>query len=197
MEFDEMKKIWDSQNEEPLYAINEAALHRSIKSQKERAGRLNNIGDFSLIAACIAVAIIYSIRFIVNGTPTIYDSLIVIAMLLYSGYVWYSRTRRKKREQTFGHTILGDLNHAISGVKYRAWRTKSLVWRFLVPIYGLYFLDMSQTGASLWDWIGTAAVLVLAALASRWQYNQCNIPRLQELEALREKLTEEAEVPSL
>jgi Ca2+/Na+ antiporter len=188
MKFDEMKNIWCSQDDEPLYAINEEALHKSIKSQKERAGRLNNIGDFSLIAACIAVAVMYSIH-----SSTIYDYLIVIVMLLYSGYVWYSRTRRKKQEQTFGHTMLGDLNHAISGVKYRTWRTKSLVWRFLAPIYGLYFLDMFQTGASLWSWVALAAVFVLTALASRWQYNRCNMPRLQELEALRDKLTEEAE----
>lgn len=28
MEFEDMKKIWDSQNNEPLYAINETALYK-------------------------------------------------------------------------------------------------------------------------------------------------------------------------
>ena len=38
MEFDELKKIWDSQNNEVLYAINEKALHDRIRTKK---GRLN------------------------------------------------------------------------------------------------------------------------------------------------------------
>src|SRR4051812_47574418 len=37
MEFDEMKKIWDSQNNEPLYAINEKALYNRILSKKKQA----------------------------------------------------------------------------------------------------------------------------------------------------------------
>jgi len=34
MEFKEMKKIWDTQNDEALYVINEDALHRRIKAKK-------------------------------------------------------------------------------------------------------------------------------------------------------------------
>ncbi|CAN5476260.1 hypothetical protein BH18VER2_BH18VER2_14890 [soil metagenome] len=35
MEFAEMKVIWDSQNEEPLYAMNEAALHATVQRRTE------------------------------------------------------------------------------------------------------------------------------------------------------------------
>jgi Flp pilus assembly protein TadB len=197
MEFDEMKKIWDSQNDEPLYAINEAALHRSIKSQKERANRKANFSDFGLSAIFIATAIINIVSFIVNGTPTIYDYLIVIMLLLITGYIWFARIRRKKREQMFGHTMLGDLDHAISSVKYRAWRSKNMVWWLVLPVAVLVFLNVSQAGASLWAWIGIAAAFVVSALLSRWGYNHCDNPRLRKLEALRDKLTEEAEAPSL
>src|SRR5699024_8526179 len=117
MEFDEMKKIWDSQNEEPLYVIDEAALRRSIKSKTERANSKTNKNDFGLTAIFIVTAIIYSILSIVNGSPTIFDYLIVIFLLFIIGYIWYSRIRRKKQEQAFGHTMLDDLNHAISSVK--------------------------------------------------------------------------------
>ncbi len=33
MEFDEMKKIWDAQNNQPLYVIDEKALHNRIQSK--------------------------------------------------------------------------------------------------------------------------------------------------------------------
>ena len=37
MEFDELKQVWDSQNNELLYAINEQALHNRILSKKKQA----------------------------------------------------------------------------------------------------------------------------------------------------------------
>src|SRR4051812_1101237 len=33
MEFDEMKKIWDAQNNQPLYVIDEKGLHNRIQSK--------------------------------------------------------------------------------------------------------------------------------------------------------------------
>ena len=39
MEFSELKMIWDSQNEEPLYAMNEAALHRVVRRRSEEINR--------------------------------------------------------------------------------------------------------------------------------------------------------------
>jgi len=190
MEFEEMKRIWDQQNDEPLYAINEAALHRSIKSRKERASRSNNINDFGLTAICIATAIIYSIRFIVNTTPTIFNYLMVIGLLFIIGYIWYGRIRRKKQEQFFGHTMLGDLNHTIASLQYKTNRSKNMVWWFVVPLAILTMLNMWQIDVSLWEWLGVGAAFILSALLMRWEYNRCNKPRLRNLEALRDKLTD-------
>ena len=33
MNYDELKMIWDSQNTEPLYAIDESALHARVKTE--------------------------------------------------------------------------------------------------------------------------------------------------------------------
>ena len=35
MEFDELKKVWDSQNKEPMYVIDEQALHQAHSYQKK------------------------------------------------------------------------------------------------------------------------------------------------------------------
>ncbi len=39
MEFDEMKTIWDSQNQEPLYAMKEAALHAIVQRKTQKWNR--------------------------------------------------------------------------------------------------------------------------------------------------------------
>ena len=196
MEFEEMKRIWDQQKDEPLYAINEKALHRSIKSTKKKAARLTNINDWGLIVIGIVTAVVYSNLSIIDDTPNVYDYLIVVALLFITGYVWFGRMRRKKQEQAFALTMLGDLNHAIANVNYEVRRSKNMVWWFIVPLTILVFLNMSQGDVSLWKWIGIAAAFVLSGLLTRWEYIHRFKPKQRKLEALREKLTEEAETKS-
>lgn len=191
MNFEEMKKIWDTQNDEHLYAINEEALHQHIKSKKYRAERLNNINDFGLIAVGIITAIVYSFLSIVNETPTLYDYLIVVAMLCITGYVWYGRIRRRKQKRNFAHTILGDLDHAIANVNYEVNRSKNMVWWFVLPLAILVLLNMSQENIPLWKWIGIGAMFVLSALLVRWELNSCHKPKKQQLMVLKKKLTQE------
>lgn len=190
MEFEEMKKIWDSQNNEQLYAINEAALHRSIKSKKKRAARLTNINDFGLMAIGIATALIYSFS---AETPGIYDYLIVAMLFLLTGYVWLGRIHRKKKERTFGRTMLGDLDHAISSVSYEMNRSVKMVWYFVLPSAILIFFNLARGDTSLWKWVSIAAAFVLSALILRRDYNRCQKPEKRKLEALRDKLIEETE----
>ena len=88
--------------------------------------------------------------------------------------------------------MLGDLNHAIANVNYEVRRSKNMVWWFILPITILVFLNMSQGDVSLWKWIGIAAAFVLSGLLTRWEYIHRFKPKQRKLEALREKLTEEA-----
>lgn len=197
MEFEEMKKIWDKQSDEPLYVINEEALHRYIMSKKRRAVRLNNTNDYGLIAICIITAIIYSFIAIKPDTPNIYDYLIVATLLLSTVLVWVWRIRREKKEQTFGRTVLGDLDHAISSVTYEMSRSKHMVLWVVLPLFILIFLNMTQDDASFWKWVVVASAFVLSALVLQWDYNRCQKPKRQKLEALRNKLIEKTETKSL
>ena len=51
MEFEEMKKVWDSQNNEMLYGINEKAMHNHILSKKKQANHITNASELILIIA--------------------------------------------------------------------------------------------------------------------------------------------------
>lgn len=191
MEFEEMKKIWDVQNKKPLYVINEEALYRSILAKKKRAIRMNNSNDFGLTAIFVVTAII-----ILTRTPNIYDYLIVATLLLIICYIWLGRIKRKKKNQTFGRTMLGDLDYALSSITYEAKRSKSMVWWFVLPLMILTFLNMSQEITSIWKWLGIGFAFVLSALLSRWSYSHRKAER-QKLEVLRDKLTEDTEVKPL
>src|SRR6476620_8926876 len=49
MEFDEMKKIWDAQNNQPLYVIDEKALHNRIQSKMNTVLHFTSISELLLI----------------------------------------------------------------------------------------------------------------------------------------------------
>ena len=53
MEFEEMKKIWDAQNNEILYGINEKAMHNHILSKKKQAHHITNISELLIIIVYI------------------------------------------------------------------------------------------------------------------------------------------------
>jgi Flp pilus assembly protein TadB len=111
--------------------------------------------------------------------------------------VYYANTQKEQREKTFGRTMLDDLNHTIFSVKYGVYRSKKMLWCFFPLLAILLFMNSMAYDSSMWSWVMIAAGFVLAALVGRWDYTRCQKPRLQNLEALPEKLTEEAEAPSL
>src|SRR5262249_12101966 len=99
MEFSEMKMIWDSQNEEPLYAMNEAALH-SIVQQKNREWNRCLARCFAieigvglvcglLILVCAGVLAYGDLHWLfaqqwIRITPTRWD----ILALIVTGVIW-------------------------------------------------------------------------------------------------------------
>ena len=56
MEFEEMQKIWDTQNDQSLYVINEASLHKRILAKRNHARHKSNITDFGLIIVALGTA---------------------------------------------------------------------------------------------------------------------------------------------
>ena len=54
MEFEELKKIWDTQNNQPMYAINEEALHNRILTKKRKT---NKISSKIRMRSCLKVLI--------------------------------------------------------------------------------------------------------------------------------------------
>ena len=185
MEFEEMKKIWDQQNEEPMYAINEEALHNRIRTKNRSAGRRSNINDIGLIFIAIATAAIL----LLIGKDSFYDYVSAVALLLIAVYVFMGRVRRKKLESQFDRTILGDLDQAIANVSYEVTRTKTFFWWFLLPVAIPTLLNMAQAGAPTWKWFLVPVAFVVSFLLVRWELRRRHLPQKHYLESLRDILT--------
>src|SRR5258705_6268685 len=119
MEFDEMKKIWDSQNNEPLYAINENALHTRILSKKRQARHITNISELlCIIAYFFSGCFILGMNFF-RQDANIFMYILSAWMLISAGYVLVRRIRRINGDHRFDRSVRGDLAHAISVATYQ------------------------------------------------------------------------------
>src|SRR6202008_1213324 len=109
MEFDEMKTIWDAQNNQTLYAIDEKALHTRVLSKKSRSRRNANFTELLLIIVNIAVACFITAVNLFRSKQTNFIFVMAGWMLLTAGFVLVARMRRTRNQNRFDRSVLGDL----------------------------------------------------------------------------------------
>jgi hypothetical protein len=189
MEFDDVKKIWDSQNNELLYAINEKALHKRILAKKQQTFHITNVTELLSIISCgSAGCFVFFMTYYNSGNIFLY--LMSGWMFITALYFLVGRIRRMRGDTRFDRSMRGDLQHAVSVATYQVRISQLMRWNIL-PMGLLTLLGILGGGKSLWL---AAAILIFFALvsyASRWEHNIYK-NRKRELEALQNKLESEA-----
>ncbi|MEX2602041.1 MAG: hypothetical protein WD355_10350 [Balneolaceae bacterium] len=188
MEFDDIKKIWDTQNNEPLYAINESALHRRIEKELVSSRRANNVSDITLTIISVGVAGFIS----VYDTPlNVYDYAMIAALLFAVVYIWMNRLLRKKPEEHADKSVRRDLDHAIANVEYEIRRSRTMVWWYIIPLAIPALLNMTEGSPAPWQWVMVSGGFVLSWFVIQWGLTRHLIPQKKNLETIRIKLDEE------
>lgn len=190
MEFEEMKKIWDSQNKETVYAINEHALYNGILAKKRKGNSITNISELLLITVNLTAGIfIIAINLLEKGSHTIYMYILSLWMFGSACYSMISRIRRIRGEQQFDRSMLGDLQLAIYTATYQVRLSQIMRWNIL-PVGGLTLLGVWEDGKPLWTLGATVLLFALTYYAGGWEHLVYK-SRKRELEILREKLSGE------
>ena len=188
MEFEDMKKIWDSQSHDRLYAINEQALHNRVLSKKRSALRIVNTSEVLIIITYLVTG-----SFVMSTTLTggLNISLLVLSfwMIAIASYMGIFRIKRMRTNNQFDRTMLGDLSHALSAATYQVKLSRLLRWNIL-PMAVLILLAFWEGNKSLWIALGTLAFVALAFYFSGWEHSFYE-RRKKELESLHEKLESE------
>src|SRR6266404_4555681 len=154
MEFDELKMIWDSQNQEPLYAMNEAALHGIVQRKNQEWNRCLSCcfaAEITIGVVCGALMLICAAALIFADSawlaalswtkvaPSRWDIAALLGAsgiwLYYSTYMFLARKRRQRRVEVFDSTLRGDLDRALAETDFRIALARSIVWWGLVPVW--------------------------------------------------------------
>ena len=186
MEFEELQKIWDAQKNEPLYAINETALHNRILSKKKQASHITNITELLLIIVNLGAGSFVLGVNLFKQNRNIFMYLMAAWMFATFLYSLVSRIRRIKGDRRFDRSLHGDLNHAISVATYQVRLSQIMRWNIL-PIGALSLLSAWEGGKLFWvvGLIGIAFALVW--YAGSWEHSIYKAKK-RELEVLQKKL---------
>ncbi|MEM7334220.1 MAG: hypothetical protein AAF490_19195 [Chloroflexota bacterium] len=187
MEFKDMQVIWDNQNNEKLYAINEEALHEQIKQKGRTMAQILNKFEFIMIGVNLFVTVWLFYDGITDGDPWV-DYILPVAYLFYTVVMIWRRTQRKAEEIHFAPTMIGDLEKAIWQANYLIKQSKDMIGWYLVPLMLLVTI-FTFFNRGFWFAVGFMVLVVPATyFASKWEINKFYAPKLRDLEALKETL---------
>lgn len=189
MEFDELQKIWDTQNNQPLYVINEQALHNRIVAKKHQVIHIAVITEWILIIANTASGAFVLQQNYTGRRGLIFVYLLAAWMLGTALYVLVNRIRRMREQKQFNRSLSGDLQHAITTVIYQVRIGHIMRWN-TIPIMLLVLLSTWEGGQSVWFSLVVALFFILIFYASGWEL-RIHKAKKRELEVLQQKLQEE------
>lgn len=186
MEFDDLKKIWDAQNNRPLYVIDEKALHDRIQSKMKRALFYTNITEWgsiisNLFAAGVLIAV-YCLRHGANVLVYIEAAWMIATVVFVAAH----RARRVSSAHRFDRSIHGDLDHAISNATFQV-RLVRILSLNMLPLGAIAFLVAWGSGQLL-----KAVIFVLLVCPPSFYVgfkgNRKYRRRKRALQVLKEKL---------
>lgn len=191
MEFEEMKKIWDTQNKKLMYAIDEKKLHEITERKINATSRIVNFYDWMFLFVTIIVAAVLSIDAVFDDS---YSQLIPAGTaLIVSVYVLMMRKKRKGQNIHYDNTLLGDLEKAISDAEFLIRQGENLLWWYILPFGGAIMISTILSSEFSWAWILMMLVFVLGYFAGKWEIRKWHIPRKKSLEALKKTLLQDSE----
>lgn len=189
MKFEDMKKIWDEQNQTHLYVIDEKVLHESILAKKRKSSHFVNKMEWMMIGVnLLSGGVIVSLNFI-KHSGDIYVNALGVLMIAAAVFVYLRRLNRLKNENRFDRSMLGDLDHAINNATYRAQLSFGMLIYFV-------FVSILVMGNAIYEEKSALKVVLIAAFLitvwflGRWEHRAWHVAHKKRLEAMKEKLLE-------
>ena len=182
-----MEKIWNAQNNEPMYVFSESALQKRIQAKRNKAGRISTINEVGLTLIALATGT----TLLVRNPDSIFSYISAIALLGVAVYVLWGRTQRLNRLKKFDQTMLGNIDQAISNVENEVRRSRTFIYWFILPTIIPSLANMMQKEVEPWQWLILPAAVVLSLIVVQYGLKKSHLPKKRGLEILREKILEE------
>jgi hypothetical protein len=191
MKFEDMIKIWDAQNQQAMFGIDENALHDRVKSQKAKAIRMTEIMEIILISVNFIVSLFLIILSYITDNHEYPTYLMAAIMMGTAAYITNRRFKRKAIENKYGGSIIGDLDDAIAVSTYKAdLSSKMLTW-YMSGIIFTSILSLLQAQSKWWVYLLVILFFGVTIIVGRWEHNSIHLARKKKLISIKKQFTEE------
>jgi hypothetical protein len=189
-EFEELKRIWDAQNNQALYAVNEEALYKRVTTKKNQALRTADVSEWLLIIVNLISGVFILATDFQMASTTFVLHVMAIWMLITALYLVVSRIQRIRNSNRFDRSLRGDLTYAIWVATYQVRLSQLMRWN-IFPIAVLILLGIWDSGKSIGVSLITLILFAFAYYLSGWEHGFYQT-RKDELETLKSKLEQES-----
>lgn len=189
MKFDELKKVWDNQNNKPMYAIDHNTLENIVVSKKRSAINKAKFMEYVLIGANTIAGMTIIIAHYIKEKDIVLDLVLAAIMLITATVLLFFRSQRISNKNKYERSINGDLEHGLSDALYVVRTSKIMQYYFafiaIIAIFSKGFESLTFT-------LVLIVVFAISLYASSWEH-KWYVNKLKELKELKRVLTEEKE----
>ncbi len=187
MEFEEIKKIWDTQSNKNYYAIDEEAMHKRVMKKNIEVKRMSSVDEWGLIIISLFLVGFMIYKAIAFNQPHKFASSVIF--LLVAGYLYWDRKKRIKNDGTSDNTVLSDLEQAIRTIDYYIRKQQNFIWWFVLPAAISMVINLSfQSQGAIWRIPVVIAAILLGLFVVHLSLKYFVLPKKRNLESLRKTL---------
>ncbi|MFK7803212.1 MAG: hypothetical protein AB8G95_16380 [Anaerolineae bacterium] len=184
MEFEDMQVIWNEQNSEKLYTIDQFALNKMVGKKSRSVNLQVQFVEWVLILVNLGLGL-QSLYDSIWGSAPRFFVFMGIVYLLVAGYWMYLRFGRKQHEVIFADSLLGEIDKAIYRTDYLIDEGSKLVPYYLAPLMILISIFFIYTGF-YWGAVVALLLLTITYFGVNWEMQKIHKPRKESLESIRE-----------
>ena len=210
MEFEDIQIIWNSQHDQPLYGVNEEGLHNALRNKSKRFRRVIFWQHFQTFCGCtISITAIVGLFLLnscgvlgnIGSSRALYGweiATLLVALLCWLQFglsVYLGNKQQKNLENHDATSLRDDLDKEINRTQYQINTRAHIMLGFVPPYLGSslwIIIVFGISGISYWAMLPIvlvmASALIIESRCQRRFVEREIVPRLRELETLREKL---------
>jgi hypothetical protein len=186
MEFEELRKVWDKQNDKPMYVIDEKALEGIVSRKKRSAIKKAQIMEVILIGANLIAGSVVLVSHTMKGSGNVYAFIMGGVMVFTALLILYFRNQRIAERPIYENTMAGDLEHGLSDARYVVRMSRTMQYYFLM----IGVLMIFSLGFDSWMYtLGMAGFIAFTLYASTWEH-KWYVKKLRDLVQLKRTIEE-------
>ena len=187
MNFEDMQKVWNQEQDTFQYVIDEQKLTDQIKVKKDKVAQYASKMEWLMIFANVfAGGMLLLVYFDEPGTSYLILAACVVFFVL-GGWMFFLRNRRIKNQPVESSNIASHLDSAIQNAGHIERLSKTMLV-LAIPILGTLWMIAFQDGESVELLTGFAVFIALTLIAARWEHRQIHMKRKSKLIELKERL---------